>query len=71
MIAKGDKVATRMRITATHKGELQGISATGKKVSISASDFVTIINGKLVGHWVDTDQLGLMQQIGVLPSAPS
>ena len=71
MIAKGDKVATRMRITAIHKGELQGISATGKKASISASDFVTIINGKLVEHWVDTDQLGLMQQIGVLPSAPS
>ena len=71
MIAKGDKVETGMRITATDKGELQGISATGKKASISASDFVTIINGKLVEHWVDTDQLGLMQQIGVLPSAPS
>ncbi len=71
MIAEGDKVATRMRITATHKGELQGIPPTGKKVSISASDFVTIINGKLVEHWVDTDQLGLMQQIGVIPSAAS
>jgi predicted ester cyclase len=71
MIAEGDKVATRMRITATHKGELQGIPPTGKKVSISASDFVTIRNGKLVEHWVDTDQLGLMQQIGVISSAAS
>ena len=71
MIAEGDKVGTRMRITATHKGELIGIPPTGKKVSISASDFVTIINGKLVEHWVDTDQLGLMQQIGVIPSASS
>jgi predicted ester cyclase len=71
MITEGDKVATRMRITATHKGELQGIPPTGKKVSISASDFVTIIDGRLVEHWVDTDLLGLMQQIGAIPSASS
>jgi hypothetical protein len=34
-------------------------------------DFFTIIDGKLVEHWINADMLGLMQQIGAMPIASS
>ncbi len=69
MVAEGeDKVAVRFNVTGTHKGELQGIPVTGKKVSFSGMDFLTIIDGKVAEEWVIVDMMGLMQQIGVIPA---
>jgi steroid delta-isomerase-like uncharacterized protein len=69
MVAEGeDKVAVRFNITATHKGEFQGIPPTGKKVSMSAMDLMTIIDGKITEEWVILDMMGLMQQIGAIPA---
>ena len=67
----GDKVAVRFTITGTHKGELQGIPPTGKKVTFDAMDFLTIIDGKITEERVTADMMGLMQQIGAIPTAPS
>jgi steroid delta-isomerase-like uncharacterized protein len=66
-----DKVTVRFNITATHKGEFQGIPPTGKKVSMSAMEFMTIIDGKITEEWVSLDMMGLMQQIGAISSSPS
>jgi len=63
----GGKVAVRFTITGTHKGELQGIPPTDKKVSFDAMDFLTIIDGKITEEWVTADMMGLMQQIGPIP----
>lgn len=63
----GGKVAVRFTITGTHKGELQGIPPSGKKISIDAMDFLTIIDGKITEEWVTADMMGLMQQIGAIP----
>jgi steroid delta-isomerase-like uncharacterized protein len=67
MVAEGDKVAVRFNVTGTHKGEFQGIPPTGKKVSFSGMDFLTIIDGKVVEEWESIDTMGLMQQIGAIP----
>lgn len=72
MVAEGGgKVAVRFTITGTHKGELQGIPPSGKKISIDAMDFLTIIDGKITEEWVTADMMGLMQQIGAIPTPPS
>jgi steroid delta-isomerase-like uncharacterized protein len=69
MVAEGeDKVAVRFNVTGTHKGELQGIPATGKEVSFSGMDFLTIIDGKVSEEWITVDMMGLMQQIGAVPA---
>src|ERR671914_1837393 len=61
MVAEGeDKVAIRMNVTGTHKGEFQGVPQSGKKGSISSMDFFTLIDGKFVEHWVNADMMGLM-----------
>ena len=72
MVAEGeDKVAIRMNVTGTHKGEFQGVPQSGKKVSFGRMFFFTIIDGKITEIWVSLDMIGLMQQIGAIPTAPS
>ena len=50
-MAEGDVVTTRKTIKGTHSGELLGISATGKQVSIDVIDMVRIKDGKYFEHW--------------------
>jgi steroid delta-isomerase-like uncharacterized protein len=69
IVAEGDKVAVRYSIIGTHKGELQGIPPTGKEVSFGAMDFITLMDGKVAEEWEIADTMGLMQQIGAIPSA--
>jgi len=68
MIAEGDKVVARITATGTHKGVFAGIPATGKRASISVIDIVRVANGKAVERWGIEDNMGLMQQLGVIPS---
>jgi predicted ester cyclase len=67
-IAEGDKVATRWTMRGTHDGEFQGMAPTGREVQISGMTIFRIANGKLVEGWSIPDLLGLMQQLGAIPS---
>ena len=60
-------VAGRMTTTGTHTGEFMGIPATGKRVSFTEIHIVRIANGKAVEHWGNQDDMGMMQQLGVIP----
>ena len=66
-----DKVACRFRISGTHTGPLMGIPPSGKPVSVLATGIFRVVDGKLADNWVNFDALGLMQQIGAVPSQPS
>ena len=68
MVAEGDKVAVSINVTGTYKGEFQGIPPTGKQVSFTAMDVLTIIDGKITEEWATADMMGLMQQIGAIPA---
>ena len=69
IIAEGDKVAVRATWTGTHKGEFMGMPPTGKSFKISAIDVMRIgDDGKALEHWGSTDMLGMMQQLGVIPT---
>ena len=67
MIAEGDKVATRKTFHGTHRGEFMSIPPTGQRVSIGLIDIVRIVDGRVVEHWSMGDNLGMMQQLGVIP----
>ncbi len=67
MIAEGDKVVMRSTWSGTHQGEFMGIPATGKRVTVSAIDISRVADGRIVEHWEQSDALGLMQQLGVVP----
>jgi predicted ester cyclase len=69
-IAEGNKVVTRMSGSGTHRGELFGTAPTGKRASGVRCVFVTrIANGKVVEDTVVYDTLGMLRQLGVVPSA--
>ena len=68
MIASGDKVVTRARVTGTHQGEFLGIPATGKSVDVQIIDIVRFGDDGLGHeHWGVFDAMALMQQLGVIP----
>ena len=67
MIAEGDKVVTRKTFHGTHEGEFMGIPPSGRPVNVSLIDVVRISDGRVVEHWSVGDNLGMMQQLGVIP----
>ena len=67
MMAEGDKVATRKTFYGTHQGEFMGILPTGQQVSMGLIDIVRIADGRVVEHWSMGDNLGMMQQLGIVP----
>ena len=70
ILAEDDKVAYRLTVSGTHRGEFQSIPPTNKKVSFTSTGISNIVDGKVAEDWVDADTMGLMQQLGVIPSAP-
>ena len=68
LIVEGDRVAERWTGRGTHRGELQGIPPTGKRVEAPGSVFYRIVGGKIVEFRGQLDMMSLMQQLGVIPS---
>jgi len=68
-VAEGDKVTVRVRLEGTHKGPGLGVPPTGQRVRIAGIIIVRISKGQIVEGWNSWDQLGLLRQIGALPSA--
>ena len=66
-IAEGDSVVTRWTADGTHKGELQGLPATGKSSTVTGIAIDRIVNGKIAASWGIFDYFGMMQQLGVIP----
>ena len=66
MLAEGEKVAARIRMTGTNTGEFMGIPATGNPVEFTGIYIARISNGKIVEHWGEEDSVSLLGQLGVL-----
>lgn len=61
-------VVTRWTATGTHRGEFMGIAPTGKRVTFTGISIHRIADGRIVEEWQQWDPLGLMQQLGVVPT---
>lgn len=70
MLAEGDEVAFRIRVSGTHDGPLLGIAPTHRPVTVTATDILRFDEqGKIAEHWGNLDELGLLRQIGGLPQS--
>ena len=58
----------RWTMTGTQKGEFLGVPPSGKQVNVTGIDLFRIWAGKIVDLWQGWDQLGMMQQIGAVPT---
>ena len=68
MVAEEDKVAVRWKGTSRHTGEFMGMPATGKQLMMTGISILQIEDGKIAEEWGEMDFMGLMQQIGAIPS---
>jgi steroid delta-isomerase-like uncharacterized protein len=68
-IVVGDQVITKIVWRGTHKGDFQGIPATGRSIAIDLVKIDRWVDGRLTEHYAQFDSLGLMQQLGVLGGA--
>jgi steroid delta-isomerase-like uncharacterized protein len=66
-VAEGDYVATRYTCRGTHQGDLMGLPATGRDVTISSLVISRFRDGRIVEEWEISDVFGLLQQVGALP----
>jgi len=68
MVAEGDKVAVRLSLTGTNNGAFMGIPPTNKKVTMWEIQIDRVAGGKFVEGWSRYDTLGMMQQLGLIPT---
>lgn len=62
-------VAFNSRIEMTHTGEVMGVAGSNEHISVVEMGFIRIANGKIAEMWGLLDTMGLMQQIGAMPSS--
>jgi steroid delta-isomerase-like uncharacterized protein len=68
LVAEGDKVVVRWSARGTHSGDFNGIPPTGKQASSSGITIFRLADGQIVEEWSESDMLGLLQQVGAIPS---
>lgn len=66
MLAEGDWVATRFRITGTHEGEFQGLEPTGEEIEIHGMAMERVENGQIVERFLVEDLLDFYLQLGAV-----
>ena len=58
------QVAVHCIMHGTHLGDLFGMAPTGKTVKVNQMQIEHIANGKIIEHWRQSDDLGLLKQLG-------
>jgi steroid delta-isomerase-like uncharacterized protein len=69
-IASGDKVVTRFTWTGTHRGNFMGIPATDRPVKVKGVVIDRLSAGMMADSRILMDNVSMLQQLGVMPTAP-
>jgi steroid delta-isomerase-like uncharacterized protein len=72
LVAEGDMVVTRNRLTGTHGGEFLGVPASSRTIEWEDADFFRFNDaGKIAENWTYVDMLAVLAQIGLVPEEPA
>jgi ureidoacrylate peracid hydrolase len=80
IVAAGDTVVVRARCSGTHLGTgkvpvqggiFLGVAPTGKRFEVQHMHWYRLRDGKIVEHYACRDDVGQMQQLGLLPPPPA
>ena len=66
VMAEGDKVMARATGRGTHRGTFMGIAPTGNSITSTWIVIYRVVDGKLAEHWLNSDDLGTLRQLGAL-----
>jgi steroid delta-isomerase-like uncharacterized protein len=67
-VADGVTVAVRGTCSGTHEGELWGIPPTGERFAAQQVHWFRVADGKVAEHWAVRGDLGMVRQLGVMPT---
>jgi predicted ester cyclase len=68
VVAEGDRVLVRLQFRGVHGGPFGDYPATNKRFDVMVLDLFRMADGKIAEQWPAIDNLGLRQQIGMIPS---
>jgi len=68
VFASGEKVACRVLLQGEHRGAFRGIVATGARINVPGITILEFQGGRCIRRWSCMDGVGLLQQLGALPS---
>ncbi len=77
-VAEGEWVVVRCTFSGTHRGVgrmpvsggmLVGVQPTGRRFEVQHIHMYQVRSGKIADHFANRDDLGMMQQLGLLPAA--
>jgi steroid delta-isomerase-like uncharacterized protein len=69
IVSDGDRVATRMTWTGTHRGMLGNVQPTGARVEYAGAGFFRLDHGLIEEAWVVGDTQELWRALGCSPRA--
>ena len=62
----GDRVATAFTLNGTHLGELMGVPATGRRMSVHGTIHSRVKDGRIVEEWELLDRASMYRQLGLV-----
>ena len=65
-IAEGDQALVRWSFRGKHTGEFMGARPTGKEIVATGMNLFRLAGGRIEEIWVESDDLGELQQLGVI-----
>jgi predicted ester cyclase len=68
LFAEGDRVCVRLTWRGTNSGSFNGMPPTNKLVAFGTTNIFRVANGKIAENWPQVDMMGLMQQLGAIPT---
>jgi steroid delta-isomerase-like uncharacterized protein len=67
VVAEGDRVAVRWQWTGKHEGVFRGVAPTHRTVTNRGMAVFQLQDGRITASALETDRLGFLQAIGVVP----
>jgi steroid delta-isomerase-like uncharacterized protein len=68
LFGEGDRVVWRFTARATHQGAFMGLPPTGRQADVTGIIVFRFENGKAAEAWLNFDNLGLLQALGIIPA---
>jgi steroid delta-isomerase-like uncharacterized protein len=66
VVTDGDTVVIGVERTGTHRGEFDGIPATGQPAAWTGIEMLRIACGRIVADWIEADALDLRRDLGII-----
>jgi steroid delta-isomerase-like uncharacterized protein len=67
LVAEADLVAEHFTAKGTHREEIMGVTPTGRQITLPGINLFRVQDGRIIERWGRLDDLGFLQQLGVVP----